>query len=48
MIIDARSTGLTEEEARRGLARASGITRGRIDSVRVIGDGYDVTATNFK
>jgi hypothetical protein len=48
MIIDARGTGLSEEEARRGLARASGITRGRIDSVRVIGDGFDITAKNFK
>ena len=48
MIIDARGTGLTEAEARRGLARAAGITRGRIDSVRVVGDGFDITATNFK
>jgi hypothetical protein len=48
IIIDTRGSGLTEAEARRGLARAAGITRGKIDSVRLVGDGFDVTATNFK
>jgi hypothetical protein len=48
MIIDARGSGLTEAEAMRGLARAKNITRGRIDSVRVIGDGFDITSINFQ
>jgi Contact-dependent growth inhibition CdiA C-terminal domain len=48
MVIDARGTGLTLEEAQRGLARAANITKGRIDSVRVLGDGFDITATKFK
>lgn len=46
--IDARGTGLTEDEARHGLARAAGITRGKVDSVRIVGDGFDITATKFK
>lgn len=41
MILDARGSGLTEAEARRGLARA--VPRGKLDSVRIIGDGFDVT-----
>jgi len=48
MIIDARGSGLTEAEAKRGLARAKNITRSRIDSVRVIGDGFDITSTDFQ
>lgn len=42
MILDARGSGLSEAEAVRGLNRASGITRGRIDSIRIIGNGYDI------
>jgi len=42
MILDARGSGLSEAEATRGLNRVTGITRGKIDSVRIIGDGYDV------
>jgi hypothetical protein len=45
IIIDARGTGMTEAEAERGLARVSGIARGKLDSVRIIGNGYDVTGT---
>jgi hypothetical protein len=42
IVIDARGTGMTEGEAERGLARVSGIARGRLDTVRIIGDGFDV------
>ncbi len=37
-----------QAEATRGLARARNITRGKIDSVRIIGDGFDVTSQDFK
>lgn len=42
IIIDARSSGLTTEEARAGLKRAMGISRGKIDQIRVIGEGFDI------
>jgi hypothetical protein len=48
IIIDARGSGLIEAEAMRGLARAKNITRGRIDSVRVIGYGFDITSIDFQ
>jgi len=48
MIIDARGSGLTEAEATRGLARTIKITRGKIDSVRIIGHGFDITSTDFQ
>jgi hypothetical protein len=48
MIIDARGSGLTKVEAQRGLARAKNIARGKIDSVRIIGDSFDITAVGFK
>lgn len=48
IIIDARDSGLTEAEARRGLARAKGISRGKIESVRIIGQGFDLISTGFK
>ena len=41
MIMDARGSGLSEAEAGRGLARAAGISRGKIDSMRIIGDGFN-------
>ncbi len=47
IIIDSRGSGLTETEARTGLQRAKNITRGKIDSIRIIGDRYDITATDF-
>jgi hypothetical protein len=40
IIIDARGSGLTPIEAERGLGRVAGITRGKLDSVHIIGDGY--------
>ena len=40
--IDARGTGLTEAEATRGVARAMGIARGKLDAVIVIGDNFQV------
>ena len=43
IIIDARGSGLTEAEAARGIARARGISRGKIDNIRIIGDGFDIT-----
>lgn len=48
IIIDARSSGLTETEAYRGLARSKNITRGLIDAVRIIGDGFDLSAKDFQ
>ena len=48
IIIDARGTDLTKEEADRGLRRAAGIARGKLDYVRIIGDGYDIPFTDFK
>lgn len=47
IIIDARDSGLTLAEANRGLERAKNISRGKIDSVRIIGDDYDITSTEF-
>lgn len=47
IILYAVGSGLAEAEAVRGLARASSITRGRVDSVRIIGNGFDVTSTDF-
>jgi hypothetical protein len=43
VIIDARGSGLTPMEAERGLGRVAGITRGKLDSVRIIGDGYHLS-----
>ncbi|CAD5931129.1 hypothetical protein NO108_01676 [Planktothrix rubescens] len=48
IIIDARTSGLIESEAERGLQRAKNITRGKIDSIRIIGDRYDITFTEFQ
>ena len=48
IIIDARTSGLIESEAERGLERAKNITRGKIDRVRIIGDRYDITFTEFQ
>ncbi len=47
IIIDARNSGLTEAEARRFLARMKNLSRGKIDSIRIIGNGYDITGTDF-
>lgn len=48
IIIDARGSGLTEAEANLGLQRAKNISRGKIDSVRIIGDGYDLISNDFQ
>jgi len=40
IVIDARGTGLSEEEAIRGLARAAGISRGKLENITIVGDGY--------
>jgi hypothetical protein len=42
MILDGRGTGLTEKEARLGIDRI--VPRGKLDSVRIMGDGFDLTA----
>ena len=42
VIVDARGSGLNVAEAERGLSRVGGTARGKIDSVRIIGDGYDI------
>jgi hypothetical protein len=47
VILYAIGSGLTEADAARGLARARSITRGRVDSVRIIGDGFDITSADF-
>lgn len=48
IIIDARGSGLTEAEANLGLQRAKNVSRGKIDSVRIIGDGYDLISNDFQ
>jgi len=48
IIIDARTSGLTKVEAVRGLIRARNLTRGMIDSVRIIGDAFDLVSTDFR
>jgi hypothetical protein len=42
IIIDARGSGLTKEEAERGIRRAFGISRGKVRQLRIIGDGFDL------
>lgn len=42
IIIDARGSGLTREEAITGIEKAMGISRGKIDQLRIIGDGFEV------
>jgi hypothetical protein len=48
IIIDARGTHLSESDAHRGLARARNITRGKLDTVRIIGDRFDLLVTDFR
>ena len=45
IVIDARGSGLTKAEAIRGIRRAMGIASKKLDSIRVIGDGWDVTGS---
>ncbi len=43
IIVDARGSGLTVAEAQYSLARVAGITRGKLDTLRILGDGFDVS-----
>lgn len=43
MTFDARNSGLTKEEAERGIRRAMGIARGKVDRITIFGDDYVVT-----
>ena len=45
IIVDARGSGLAQPEAIRALARIQGITRGRLDRIRLLGDGYELSRT---
>ncbi|GHO49882.1 hypothetical protein [Ktedonospora formicarum] len=49
IIVDARGSGLTLDEAQRAFNRLRHptITRGRVDSIRIIGNGFDKTETGF-
>ena len=42
MVIDARASGLSESEALRGLDRAFGVAKNKLDQVIIIGDGFFV------
>ena len=43
IIIDARNTGLSKSEAIKGIEKAMNYSRGKVDVVRVIGDGFDIS-----
>jgi hypothetical protein len=43
IIFNARESGLTQEEALRSFRRVGGIEGGRLDSLRIVGDGFDVS-----
>lgn len=43
VVVDGRGSGLTEHDARRGLARFVGAHAGRARSIRVLGDGFETT-----
>ncbi len=43
LIFNSKGSGLTPDEALRAFRRINGITRGKIDSVRIIGDGFDIS-----
>lgn len=40
IVIDARGTGLSEDLAKRGAGRALGASRGKLDGLSILGDGY--------
>ncbi|MFE9422527.1 putative T7SS-secreted protein [Kitasatospora sp. NPDC006697] len=42
-ILDARGSGLDENSAREGLQKFLRNNPGRMDNIRIIGDGYDIT-----
>jgi hypothetical protein len=41
-IIDGRGSGLTQDEAQRGLSRFLGANPGRMTSIRIVGDGWEI------
>lgn len=41
-IVDCRGSGLTESEAQRGLARFLGANPGRMNSIRIVGEGFEI------
>lgn len=43
IIIDARGSGLLQLEAERSFRRVSGVRRDKLDSLRIIGDDFDVS-----
>lgn len=47
VIINARGSGLTIADAQRGVARVRGISRGKLDTLRIIGDDFDISASGF-
>jgi hypothetical protein len=42
-IVDGRGTGLTQEEAQRGLNRFLGANPDRMTSIRIVGDGWQIS-----
>jgi hypothetical protein len=43
IFLDARGSGLTEQEAIEGIRNAMRISRGKVDKIRIFGDGFDIT-----
>ncbi|MFF0499398.1 hypothetical protein ACFYU5_23560 [Nocardia aobensis] len=41
-VLDARGSGLSEEEARRGMNRYLGANDGKMTDIRIIGDGWEI------
>ncbi len=48
IVFDARNSGLTKKEAIRGLDRAAGIARGKLDNVTIIGDDFFINKSITK
>lgn len=46
IIVDGRNSGLIVAEAERSLRRVAGFQAGKLDSLRIVGDGFDI-ATSF-
>lgn len=42
VVVDGRGSGLTERDARRGLVRFVGAHAGRVRSIRVLGEGFEL------
>ncbi|WP_367947004.1 hypothetical protein [Nocardia donostiensis] len=41
-ILDARGSGLTQQEAQRGLGRFLGANPDKMKSIRIVGDGWEI------